>query len=180
MITHPCLNVYSGLIKLCIKAVTKLSPSTRRAVTNNSCLDVSLPHDDVIKWKHFLRYWSFVRGFHRSLVNSPHKGQCRGVLMFSLIFAWINGWVNNGEAGDLRRHRTNYDVSVMLQTGVGGDRPCCFSYLHLHRDKPGDLLPEMAPKRHCRGCNGRSSLLPCHDSLQPKPHQVLIRLGPFC
>ena len=32
-------------------------------------------HDDVIKWKHFPRYWSFVRGIHRSPVNSPRKGQ---------------------------------------------------------------------------------------------------------
>ena len=46
--------------------------------------------DDVIKWKHFPRYWPFVRGIHRSPVNSPHKGQWRGALMFSLIFAWIN------------------------------------------------------------------------------------------
>ena len=30
--------------------------------------------DDVIKWKHFPRYWPFVRGIHRSTVNSPHKG----------------------------------------------------------------------------------------------------------
>ena len=50
-------------------------------------------HDDVIKWKHFLRYWSFVRGIHRLPVNSPHKGQWCGTLMFSLICAWINGWV---------------------------------------------------------------------------------------
>ena len=35
--------------------------------------------------------------------------------MFSLICAWINGWVNNGEAGDLRRHRIHYDVIVMVQ-----------------------------------------------------------------
>ena len=67
-------------------------------------------HDDVIKWKHFPR---FVRGIHRSPVNSPHKGQWRGASMFSLIFAWINAWVNNGEAGDLRRYRAHYDVSVM-------------------------------------------------------------------
>ena len=44
-------------------------------------------HDDVIKWKHFPRYWPFVRGIHRSPVNSPHKGQWRGALMFSLICA---------------------------------------------------------------------------------------------
>ena len=34
--------------------------------------------------------------------------------MFSLICAWINDWVNNREAGDLRRHRGHYDVNVML------------------------------------------------------------------
>ena len=39
-------------------------------------------HDDVIKWKHFPRYWPFVRGIHRSPVNSPHKGQWRGALLF--------------------------------------------------------------------------------------------------
>ena len=36
-------------------------------------------------------------------VNSPHKGQWRGALMFCLICVWTNGWVNNHEAGDLRR-----------------------------------------------------------------------------
>ena len=35
-------------------------------------------HDDVIKWKHFPRYWPCVRGIHRLPVNSPHKGQWRG------------------------------------------------------------------------------------------------------
>ena len=70
-------------------------------------------HDDVIKLKHFPRYWPFVRGIHRSPVNSPHKGQWRWALVFSLICAWINGWVNNREAGDLKRHRAHYDVTVM-------------------------------------------------------------------
>ena len=34
-------------------------------------------------------------------------------LMFSLICARINGWVNNRETGDLRRHHAHYDVIVM-------------------------------------------------------------------
>ena len=72
-------------------------------------------HDDVIISKHFPRYWPFVRGIHRSPVNSPHKGQWRGALMLSLICAWINGWVNNSEAGDLRRHQAHYDVIVMTK-----------------------------------------------------------------
>ena len=70
-------------------------------------------HDDVIKWKHFLCYWPFVREIHRSPVNSLHKGQWRGALMFSLICEWTNGWVSHREAGDLRRHCTHYDVIVM-------------------------------------------------------------------
>ena len=69
--------------------------------------------DDVIKWKHFPRYWPFVWGIHRSPVNSPHKGQWRGALMFTLICARINGWVNNREAGDLRRYPAHCDVIVM-------------------------------------------------------------------
>ena len=69
-------------------------------------------HDDVIKWKHFPRHWPFVRGIHRSPVNSPHKGQRRGALMFSLIYAWTNGWVSNREAGDLTRHWARYGVTA--------------------------------------------------------------------
>ena len=42
-------------------------------------------HDNVIKWKHFPRNWPFVRGIHRSPVNSTHKVQWRRALMFSLI-----------------------------------------------------------------------------------------------
>ena len=75
--------------------------------------DPAHSNDDVIKWKHFPRYWPFVRGIHRSPVNSPHKGQWRRALLFFFICAWINGWVNNREAGDLRRHRAHYDVTVM-------------------------------------------------------------------
>ena len=67
-------------------------------------------HDDVIKWKHFPRYWPFVRGIHRS----SHKGQWRGALVFTLICVWINGCVNNREAGDLRRYCAHYGVTVMI------------------------------------------------------------------
>ena len=81
-------------------------------------------HNDIIKWKHFPRHRPFMRGNHRSLVNSPHKGQWRGALLFSLICAWINGWVHNQEAGDLRRHRAHYDVTVMHENqGTVSNRP---------------------------------------------------------
>ena len=77
-------------------------------------------HDDVITWKLFPRYWPFVRGIHRSPVNSPHKGHWRGALMFSLLCAWINGWVYNVEAGKLRRHCAHYDVIVMVKMMIRG------------------------------------------------------------
>ena len=48
-----------------------------------------------------------------SPVNSPHKSQWRGALMFSLICAWTNAWVNNRNAGDLRRRHAYYDVTVI-------------------------------------------------------------------
>ena len=76
-------------------------------------LGKSMWYDDVIKWKKIPRNWPFVRGIHRSPVNSLHKGKWRGALVFSLICASINGWVNNREAGDLRPYRAHYDVIVM-------------------------------------------------------------------
>ena len=47
-------------------------------------------------------------------LNSPHKGQWRGDLMFSLICVWINGWVNNHGAGDLRRYHAHYVITEMI------------------------------------------------------------------
>ena len=87
------------------------SLSWRHHHTGNNYL---IPYDDVIKWKHFPRYWPFVRGIHRSPVNSPHKGKWHGALMFTLIWARINGWVNNFEAGDLRRNLAHYYVIVIF------------------------------------------------------------------
>ena len=67
-------------------------------------------HDDVIKWKHFARYWPFLRGIHRSPVERPVT---RG-LVFSLICAWTNGWANSRNGGDLRHHCAHYDVTVII------------------------------------------------------------------
>ena len=78
--------------------------------TTNNYLRI---HDDVIKWKHFPRYWPFVRGIHQWLVDFPHKVQWRRGLMFSLIYAWTYGWAINRNAGDFRRHRARYETTVM-------------------------------------------------------------------
>ena len=73
-------------------------------------------HDNIIKWKYFPRYWSFVRRIHRSPVNSPHKCQWRGALMFSLNCAWTNGWANHRDASDLRCRRVHYVRTVMVES----------------------------------------------------------------
>ena len=67
------------------------------------------------------RYWSFVREIHRSPVNSPRKSQRRGALVFSLICAWTNGWVNNQDGSDSRYHHAHYDVTVMWASTL--DKP---------------------------------------------------------
>ena len=74
-------------------------------------------HGDVIKWKHFPRYWPFVRIIHLSPFNSQHKGQYAEFWCFLWSTPWINGWVNNRKAGDLRRNRVHYDVIVMWKEG---------------------------------------------------------------
>ena len=58
--------------------------------------------------------------------NSPVTGEFPAqrpvtrALMFSLICAWINSWVNNGDAGNLRSHRSHYDVIVMIPCDMVG------------------------------------------------------------
>ena len=58
------------------------------------------------RWRHLLETFS-------ALLALCHKGQWRGAWMFSAICVWINGWVNNHKAGDLRHRRAHYDVTVM-------------------------------------------------------------------
>ena len=100
--------------------VIRVLPKTMicRVLINFPMDEIVAFHDDVIKWKQFPRYWPFAWGIHRSQVNSPRNYQWRGALMFSLICAWRNAWINNREAGDLRRHRAHYDVIVMFADDI--------------------------------------------------------------
>ena len=63
-------------------------------------------------WRHQMETFSALLALCAGNIP-PHKGQWRGALMFTLVCARINGWVNNREAGDLRRNRALYDVSLM-------------------------------------------------------------------
>ena len=73
-------------------------------------------HQNASWWHHQMETFSvllvIVWGIHQSPVNFLHKDQWCGALMFSLVWARINGWVNNCAGGDLRRHCAHYDVIV--------------------------------------------------------------------
>ena len=127
-------------------------------------------HYDVIKWKHFPRYWPFVWGIPRSPVNSPHKGQWRGALMFSMIYVWINGWVNSREAGDLRRHHARYDVTVTNRPIVIWEEPhkgrtlfaiCCVSYHLVSIDFTCEFRVISQSVGHLLNCTSAKEALLC-------------------
>ena len=75
---------------------------------------VYMLHDDVIKWKHFLRYWPFVKESTGHQWIPLTKASDAKALVFSVICAWTNGSASNDRVpGDLRRHHAHYDVTVM-------------------------------------------------------------------
>ena len=57
-------------------------------------------------------------------VNSTLRHQWCWALMFSLICAWTNDWVNNWDAGDLRLHSTHYDTIVMAFSAFSDEQQC--------------------------------------------------------
>ena len=102
----------------------------------------------------FPRYWPFVREIHRSPVNSPHKGQWRGALMFSLIGASTNGSANNRDAGDLKRHRIHYNITVMIKRVYLRHSYWWFSHLWRHTLPLNRLTTTHA---RCSSCKRRTS-----------------------
>ena len=66
----------------------------------------------VSRWRHQMEIFSALLTLCAG--NSPVKGNDAGLWCFLWSAPWINGWVNNREAGDLRRHRAHYDVIVMM------------------------------------------------------------------
>ena len=104
----------------------------------------------------FSCYWPFVRGIHPSPVNSPRKGQWRGALMFSLIYAWTNIWVNNRDAGHLRRHRAHYGVIVMcywISVSSAGQ-------FREHPWHPEATRHGAVPSQHQHGCQETRCIFP--------------------
>ena len=73
--------------------------------------------DLIIKWKHFPRYWTFVRESTGHPWIPLTKASVAELWCFLWYAPWING-ANHREAGDLRRHRIHYDVTVMIDQNL--------------------------------------------------------------
>ena len=106
------------------RSLILLTLRKRRGVVSAHWADYTvIIHDDVTKWKHFPRYWLFVRGTHRSPVNYPQKGQWRGALMF-VFYLCLNkrlskqswGWWFSTLSHSFWRHcNVMQDFNVMLK-----------------------------------------------------------------
>ena len=124
MLTHnrrsPCLSQFGD--QTSVSSNHTQSPTTAIAGDTvpsfmpavNTCIRTNFIVD-FAWWRHQISSALRVlcEGNPPSQVDSPHKGRWRGTIMFPLMCAWINGWTNNGDAGDLRCHRAHYDVTVM-------------------------------------------------------------------
>ena len=100
-------------------------------------LTIRLLPNHVTEWNYFLRNWPFMRGIHRSPVNSPTKASDAEFWCFLWSASWLNG-ANNREAGDLRRHRAHYDVIVVFFKL--GDHNVMIPHLHTAIQEYNDAL----------------------------------------
>ena len=104
-------RTHYGIIVMWLHGTGKMPRLLRRREETSLNVGRDLQHNNNIQ--HFKRYvW------YRSPVNSPHKGQWRGALIFSLICARIKSCANKREAGGLRRYRAHYGVTVMWSTMI--------------------------------------------------------------
>ena len=107
------LQYYGKLARYPCPFVTRLSPN--KEFTIQKWVVISLRRISNTWWRHQMDTcnWPFLRGSHRSPMDSPHKGQWCRPLMYSLICALTNDWENTWDAGDLRRHTAHVHVTVM-------------------------------------------------------------------
>ena len=127
------------------------------------------PHDDVMIWKCFPHYWPFVRGIHRSLVDSPHKGPV--IWGFEFICSYLNMLLNKQSSyrwvgtpwhlcdvtliafyfpssGLVQSARDLATVSTALLRDVGMGVVAMFSTMGGHAPLPGLAPPPTTRETH--------------------------------
>ena len=102
-------------------------------------------HKHVVSWwRHQMETFSALLAICAG--NSPVTGEFpaqRPVTRnfdVSMIYAWINGWANHREAGDLRRHCSHYDVTV-----IGGSEQLWRPPYHTKKLSFGHCLVDTVP-----------------------------------
>ena len=112
---HNALKIFPRLIYLIIikSYIVLLKPgrfSAQRVNNVVSAIMMTPPNGNIFRVNgHLCGEFSGHRWISRTKASGAE------LWFFSVICAWINGWVNNGEAGDLKRHRAHYDVIVMIE-----------------------------------------------------------------
>ena len=108
------------VVVICVASDNNVCMTTTLGFQCNTLLSLDVikqHHEDIFAswWRHQMETFSALLTLceGNSPVNSPPKSKWRGASMFSLICAWENLWVNIRDAGDLRRHRAYYDITVM-------------------------------------------------------------------
>ena len=159
--TPKILNgIYSINLKLKIKDKKGKITRNERKLTCSERIPV---RSHRTRWRGTIKmsWWRHQMGTFSALLapwagNSPvtgefrHKGQWHGALVFSLVCAWTNGWINNRDAGGLRRQCAHYDVTVM---------PWLQMTFYLRMNKPMSKqswgwwfeTPSRSLWRHCNG-----------------------------
>ena len=85
----------------------------------------------MMSWNGTIFHVACVWGILRSIVDSPHKGQWHGILMFSFICTWTNSLVNHWDPDDLRHHHDRYDIIIMIISSLHLLSMLCWTVLLL-------------------------------------------------
>ena len=98
-------------------------------------------HNHFMTWKHFPNHWLFVRGLHRSLVDSPHKESVMGTLMFSLMLSWTSCCTISQVTSHLRHHDfmwRNYNNGPhWWMNSPAKENMNLVTFMKNHQDRPG-------------------------------------------
>ena len=111
---YSSLSRWKHFLKTNILIFSTMVGPSRDDLLSVSTKIVLITHDDVITWKCFPYYWLFVRGKHLLPVDSPNKGPVTRTLNASLIFVWLNRWLNCRVIGDFRHHVEHVTSSPWL------------------------------------------------------------------
>ena len=125
------MNILSALCLLmawCFSTRTSVATVLSRHLCISNCLgglcdiwNVFVTSPEHLQWwRHKIETFSALlaicAGNSPVPVEFPTQRPVTRSFVFTLICARINGWVNNHEAGDLRRHCAHYDIIVMLRS----------------------------------------------------------------